>query len=430
MKRLACAWNRFWFASATPDGLGLVRMVFFSLLVLYYLRVDFSAWGDVTEAFWFPVTPFRVLRLPVFSVTTLELLEIAWKIALVLAALGLFTRLSTTAACVGGFYLLGLPNNFGKVHHNETLVVIALGILCLSRCGDAWSLDSIIRAARGHSRPEPSGEYTWPIRVAWTACAMVFFAAGVAKLRYGGLEWMFSDSLAIMLRQAAYPISNADPIGSFGLYVAQSPWLTRVMAVGSVILELSYPLALFSTGARRLIVPSVAAMQLGIRVLMGPPFEQYLFVYIFWLPWSTVPGRLAQRRPLYAMLFDGDCGLCQRTRRVVERLDILHTVAFYDVRNDWSRTARQFPHLVQQVCLSEMHVAAGGHFFLGFYAYRALAWALPAAWVLLPFLYMPGVPFVGRFIYARVAARRLLGGCPVPSSMPQAIAPRYKNSDR
>ena len=41
-----------------------------------------------------------------------------------------------------------------------------------------------------------------------------------------------------------------------------------------------------------------------------------------------------------------------------------------------------------------------------FYAYRSLAWALPAAWVVLPPLYLPGIPSIGNRIYAYIASRR------------------------
>ena len=76
--------------------------------------------------------------------------EGTWKAALVLSCLGLFTRASTVASFVLGLYLLGLPQNFiGEAwYHYDMLVVIVLGILAFSRCGDAFSADRLIRQAR------------------------------------------------------------------------------------------------------------------------------------------------------------------------------------------------------------------------------------------------------------------------------------------
>jgi predicted DCC family thiol-disulfide oxidoreductase YuxK len=407
-------WDRFWFAPSAPDALGLARLTFFSLLFLYYVRVDFSVWGDIDSAFWTPIFAFRILRIPALSVDVISIVQCVWKASLLLAAIGLFTRLGTITAFVGGFYLLGLNNNFGKVQHTETVLVFALAFLCVSYCGHAWSIDSVIRAARGGPRSAPSGEYTWPIRAVWTTFALIFFAAGVAKLQNSELEWIFSDNLSIMLVQAAYGISSLDPIGPLGLYLAQFGVLTRILAAATVLLETFYPLALFSRRARFIIVPGVAGMLLGIRVLMGPSFHQYLIAYTFWLPWALVPGRLAQRSPTRAMLFDGDCGLCQRTVRVIERLDVFHAIAYYDVRNDWRRTVARFPALTQPACLDEMHVVAADRVVTGFRAYRELVWKLPALWPLLPVLYVPGVPRLGQRLYRHVAARRLVAGCPIP----------------
>jgi len=103
---------------------------------------------------------------------------------------------------------------------------------------------------------------------------------------------------------------------------------------------------------------------------------------------------------------------------------IRHVVLFRDVRNDWRRTAMDFPDLRQDACLEEMHVVTRGRVYTGFYAYRALAWSLPAVWPLVPMLYLPGVPFIGRHVYRWVAERRLAGTCPVPpAKLPSSPIP-------
>ncbi len=48
-----------------------------------------------------------------------------------------------------------------------------------------------------------------------------------------------------------------------------------VLAAATVVFEIGYPLALFSSRARWLIVPAMAFIQIGIRMLMGPSFEQF-----------------------------------------------------------------------------------------------------------------------------------------------------------
>jgi hypothetical protein len=191
-------------------------------------------------------------------------------------------------------YVLGLPHNFGKVEHSDALVVIILGIMAVSRCGDACSIDRLIWRVRQSGvslgeREQVSGEYTWPVRAAWVTFALIFFAAGVSKLRHSGLEWIFSDNMAFLLTRAKY---NDDALSSLGFYLSQYSLLPQLLAAATVALELLYPLALFSRKARWFIVPSVFFMQVGIWVFMGVSFPQFLICNLFWIPWDRVKHRL------------------------------------------------------------------------------------------------------------------------------------------
>jgi hypothetical protein len=287
----------FWFEPVEPLNLGLCRVLFFGAFLLFYLTEDFSAWAEVSDSFWMPIAPFEILHLPVLSSALLNVLQITWKMSLALSCLGLFTRASTVSSFILGLYLLGLPHNFGKVHHFDGLVVIVLGIMALSRCGDACSIDQLIRKMwQGNNlsvqQPQLSGEYRWPVRAVWLMFALIFFAAGVAKLRNSGLVWIMSDNLKIMLIQHHYYRSDPyTPLVSWGLEIAQHNWLSRLLAAATVVLEVSYPLALFSSRARWVIVPSVFLMQAGIRILMGPPFTQFLICNLFWVPWDRISHR-------------------------------------------------------------------------------------------------------------------------------------------
>jgi hypothetical protein len=282
------SWNRYWFAPESPANLGLCRCLFFSALCVCYWNQDFSAWGDVSLAFWFPMTLFTRLRLLPFTVPALSLMTEVWKVSLAFAAVGLATRVATPVAFLLGTYLLGLPHNFGKMHHFDAMLVLVLGILAVSRCGAAWSVDRVIAQARGKSEPEPSGEYRWPVRAVWLVLSLVFFGAGVSKLRHGGIAWVRSDNMSITLVQHAYQIANENPATSWGLWVARVPYLSKLMALGTIIIETGYPLSLFSRRARWFFPPAMCGALVGIRLLMGPTFSQLVICHLFWVPWDRV----------------------------------------------------------------------------------------------------------------------------------------------
>jgi predicted DCC family thiol-disulfide oxidoreductase YuxK len=417
-------WNRFWFEPGAASTLGACRLWFFGLLFLWMLPHDFRPWGNYASVFWMPIWLFDTFAIPILPAGALGWIQVAWKLSLLLAAVGLFTRPAMIAAFVLGTYLVGLPHNFGQTQHFDTLVVFTMAALALSRAGDACSIDALIAAVERRSTepPAPSGEYTWPIRFVWVAMALALGAAGIAKLRHAGLDWSTSNSFSLLLLRQQYHISDGEPLTRWGIVIAQHPWLSHTMAATAMIVETLFPLSLFSTRARLLLVPAGLSFLIGIRLLMGPTFEQFMICYVFWVPWPLVAAFARERlrndtESERLVLYDGGCGLCRKTVVVLSRLDLLHRIRAVDVVGDWERLSVTFPLLVRDACLTEMHVITGdGRVNTGFDAYRALAWVLPVGWVLLPILYAPGVGALGRRVYRLVASHRTTTSCALPVS--------------
>jgi hypothetical protein len=294
MRALRERWHRYWFDAEAPDNLGLCRALFYGLILLLYLDVSWSEWAEVSRVFWEPITLFKRLHIPVLGPAALTWVGVMWKVSLLASALGLFTRASTTMAFGMGAYLLGVPHNFGKTHHFDALVVLVLGVMMLARAGDAYSLDRRF-FARGPA-PAPSGEYRWPVRAAWLLMAFVFCSAGVAKLRHGGVAWVLSDNMANVLLQHAYPVASHEPLSALGPWLGRYPRLCSVMALLTVLTEVGYPLALVSRRARWLFPPAMCGLLVGIRLLMGPTFPQFVICHLFWVPWDRVAAAVSARR--------------------------------------------------------------------------------------------------------------------------------------
>jgi predicted DCC family thiol-disulfide oxidoreductase YuxK len=411
------AWNRFWFAPGPAWALGTCRLLFFGMLAFWQLPHDFAPWGSYSSVFWMPIWLFDTLGVPAFPPQAIGWIQMVWKASLILAAIGLFTRPAMTVAFVLGTYLMGLPHNFGQTQHFDTLVVFASGALALSRAGDACSIDALVRAARRRSpdRPAESGEYTWPIRFVWVAMALIFCAAGLSKLRHSGLGWIFSDNLSLLLLRQQYHISDGDPLTSWGILVAHHQWMAHAMAAASITIETMFPLVLFSRRARAVLVPAGLLFLIGIRMLMGPTFEQFMMCYVFWVPWPRAAAAVRARvagRPPYLVLYDGGCGFCTRSITTLMRVDILDRLRFADVATDWPWLGGHYPSLERSACLSEMHVAGpDGRVYAGFDAWRTIARLVPLGWTALPFLLIPGVPAAGRRAYRVIASHRTTTTC-------------------
>ena len=305
---MIAGWNRFWFSPGSARNLGICRALFFGMLFLWQVGHDFSPWGAYSDVFWMPIWLFDTLRLHPLSPDGLSWMQLVWKLSLLLSAIGLFSRAAMVTAFALGTYLMGLPHNFGQTQHFDTLVVFTTGALAISRAGDACSIDALltrrlygkVHGGRTTATPDgrrltdderqttDDGEYTWPIRFVWVAMSLIFCAAGISKLRHSGVDWILSDNLSMLLLRQQYHLSDGEPLTNWGIWVANHHWVARGMAAMSVMVETGFPLVLFSRRARALLVPAGLAFLVGIRILMGPTFEQFMMCYVFWVPWDRV----------------------------------------------------------------------------------------------------------------------------------------------
>ena len=187
-----------------PANLAVCRVLFFLGILLFYVPHDLAEWSTVPHSYWKPTWLFSTFRLPLLTVDRMQIVALIWKLAVIGSFVGFLTRMSTLVAFVLGVYVLGLPSNFGKVGHGEPVLIFTMLILAVSRCGDALSVDAMIRSWRGKPAPPASGEYTWPIRAAWILLSIIFAAAGATKLIRSGFAWITSDNLQLLLLQHHY----------------------------------------------------------------------------------------------------------------------------------------------------------------------------------------------------------------------------------
>jgi hypothetical protein len=281
-------WERFWLRPASAASLAMFRIAFYSAVLLIYLNLDDRPWAQLSPVFWMPITVFHFL--PGFWRSTIFIgwVQTLWKISLAAAAVGILTRIAAVYAAVAGVFLLGLANNFGKINHVDGIVAVILCILCVSRIADDLSLDAVIRP-----RSATPSEYGWPLKLVRVMFTLVFFAAAIAKLRASGLQWMTADNIRYLLLSHAY--TNQPPT-NVGLWIAQYRWLCGICAVGTVALELSMPLALFSERLRYPLVIGSLLMQTMIELCMGVSFTPFLAAYLAFLPWERWAAIVLRRR--------------------------------------------------------------------------------------------------------------------------------------
>jgi hypothetical protein len=137
------------------------------------------------------------------------------------------------------------------------------------------------------------------------ATVTTYVVAGVAKLRGSGGEWLSGD---VLREQVAFDNLRKAVIGSstapLGTRLVDQQWLWRPLALGSLVVELSAPIALVN---RRLALAWVATAWLfhvGVVLLMAIafPYPLSLVAYAPLLPLEDVAAWVRARRARAAPL--------------------------------------------------------------------------------------------------------------------------------
>ena len=113
--------------------------------------------------------------------------------------------------------------------------------LCLSRCGQAWSIDAILRRRLGRA---PSDDFIpgWPRVLALLQTIPLFTANGLAK---SGQMWAEGDTFHYLLMHPDFHRFDPTALAEIG-----STTIFRVMTWGAHAFELLYPLAIVGVVVR------------------------------------------------------------------------------------------------------------------------------------------------------------------------------------
>jgi len=231
---------RFLFESVAPQLLALLRMALLFKLaghLFYYVPTHLAAAAAMPyEArAGLPYANWYIQLLPI-NPDLYQVVSILGGVSCLLAGVGLFTRPSLIVATLAIFYVLGVPNFYGKVNHTH-FMLWAPAILAFSPAGAALSIDAWWRYRRdGTLVRQPHYAYGLPLKVILLQLGFVYFFSAIGKLWLGGLQWALSDNL-IHLMHLEW-LEQYDKIPA--LRIDRYPWLCRLGAMGVICFELLY----------------------------------------------------------------------------------------------------------------------------------------------------------------------------------------------
>ena len=105
-------------------------------------------------------------------------------------------------------------------------------------------------------------------------------------------------------------------------------------------------------------------------------------------------------------VYDGNCVLCNSTRRLVQALDWLNRVEFLDL-HDRETVEERYPWLDYEQAMGAIHVVdAEDEVYAGYYGVRRMTRDLPLGLPVWLFLQLPGMDRIGKRAYGWVARHR------------------------
>ena len=277
-------------------ALGAIRAAICSFVLLEVLLTDFVDLGRLPTTVMRPTGAMQVLPWKFYDalVTPRGMLALKFLLVLSLAAsaTGYFTSVSTKLAALLFLFYEGLIRSFGHFNHDEMPVAYILICLAFVPCGDAFSLDETWRRVRRHT-----GDlvYGYPILLMRCLLAWSYFSSGLIKLRVSGIGYFNAGNLP---NHAI--IHSLDNLHSthfqFALWLPNLHWLAT-LAVSLVILwELTFPLAIISRMARRIILPLGLLFHFLTILFMNLSFPYHVAAYAVFINWPVLAQRVTTWR--------------------------------------------------------------------------------------------------------------------------------------
>jgi hypothetical protein len=192
---------------------------------------------------------------------------------------GLWFRASGPLFGVTLLLLTTYRSSWGQILWLENLVVIHVLIVGLARSADVWSWRPF---ETRHAAPEPAETYGAPVRLAALVTVATYVLAGIAKLRYSGIDWVTSDTLRNHVAASVVRAELLDaPASPIGRRLVADGWLFPPAAALSLLLELAAPIAFLGRRLRDVWVASAWLMHASIAALMFVVFPYPLFFVAF-----------------------------------------------------------------------------------------------------------------------------------------------------
>ena len=421
----------FLFSPLSTTGFGLMRSAWAATALAFFLmqmgnvQFFYGPEGLIPSSLEHLITRNfdRFTLLDVFPNTAVPLYALLI-VSLVCSMLGVLPRLSTILSFVlmASFH----ERNPLILGGGDTVLRLVGFLLCIAPRIDAFSL-SKVRRQWNHWKTKrtllPQETMSiWPYRLLLWQVIVIYATSTWYKLL--GTMWWDGTAVSATLQQELFARWDRSVMS---LFLPMSPLVTWfTLAFEAAWILLLYPRSatrwMFAwepqPAFKRLLIILGILFHGGIFVLMDVGSFSLAMMVAYcglltgedvaaikrWMNKQFTNPKSLISNPSIIVLYDGHCGLCLRSIFGLQILDAFKRLQYVNFRDTKEKNAVA-PDLSEKELDKAMHILTPEP-YRGFDGFRLLAWYLPALWPVAPFLYIPGIPWIGRKVYAHIAQSR------------------------
>lgn len=413
--KIKISWNNYWFAEGSSVGYGLFRIGFGIVLFLFHApRIFFINALYTADAFLVPTLQFRLLHLPILPFPLAFALVCFILLAICCFIFGYRIRLMTVIILVLHLYFTSLERFSTKGFGDIITIYVFLSLFVPAQ--SFFSLDDVrarIRTWRKNTQRihHPPHVSLTIQRVMLWQLALIYLFNVTMKLYTGGMDWFNGKHLANIYGDPQF-LARAYASKIF-LFLTPILPLLGLLMIGTLafigiglLLRNDRPYAI----VMGVVYHGVALVTLRIPFIFSLlMFSLYIIAMDpeWWdAQWQKCYNKWTQKK--VKLFYDDNCQLCRQIMIYVASADLFDRIiciSLSSVQGDNMMLGKQ--RVSRKALLQEMHMkTSGGSLVKGFFAFRAISQITPFLWPFMPFLYIPGMPFIGKKIYAIIARNR------------------------
>lgn len=416
-------WDNYWFYPAPLFNLAICRIIVVGFQLGYLFVRHY--WNEVLTRASIPAVDFSPL--PIFKLLNslfpwdlpptvfLMAVFIATVVSGIFSLVGLRTRLSLLVFALGNLYIQTYLYSFGRIHHSQTILLIALFIFTLAPVGSALSVDDLSRRLTRNVRQKSFQAFSvlqsssafarWPLLLIQWIFGLVYLSAAINKLSVDG-DGLFSTAWMNGYTLQYYLISDGSQWGSdLGVWLGQFHVPAIISSWFAVLFEATFFLTLIFPRLIWVYIPLGAALHTGIWMAQRAPFFQYVALYAVFIPWAAVIKMLSNRlgwqdeQRKAELFYNGRSDRCIRILTILSYFDWFGRIRYHDLARDRSAQVQAQPEIILQKPLADLYFVGPKSTVEGFFALRKIISYLPPLWPLLAVMYIPGISAIGEKVY-------------------------------